>query len=249
MNEKEILSSFRKVERLLDQQDPYKALEIIEDVLSKLNNKQLWFKGRAYFWKQLCYRHLLDLKNGTEAGRKGYLIFKKLEDKVQTSTILRDTAVLYENSGKFGKALEYINKSLDEIGDQDVLIALGVALAKKGKILSSIGDYKEAEVCFLAAEQVIDSSDHLMHRLSVSTKTMEFYVKQREMRKAQFYANKSELLLERLKNEKGYLNEVRYSQIQASKGIIAQSKGLYKEALMRFRNFLKFGLRPKRKSK
>lgn len=245
MEKSEILKKYNEVERLLAQQEPKQAIQIVEEVVKHISNELIWFKARGYFWLQLAYKQLLDINRAEYYGKKSLSIYRKLNDKVQAANVLRDTASLYDHIGKYDKALELVEKSLKEIGDQTVLQPLGLSLAKKGRILSEIGDYYGAEECLLAAEIVIDNTEHLMHRLTVSIHLMELYVKLKRFDKASYYADKSDKILKTLEKKDGYLNEIRYSQIQLSKSLIAQGKGKYKEAMMRFRNFLKFGIRPK----
>ncbi len=245
MKEEVAQSLFLEVDKLLAEQDPLKALSIIEQIIQELSEKDLWFRGRALFWRQLCYKQLMDLKEAEKAGKEALQIYRKLGDRVQSSNVLRDTASLYEHLGKYEKALKTINEALLEIEDQKVLQTLGLNLAKKGRILSEINDDENAEKALLSAELVIDSTDNLMHRLTVSTHLMELYVRLQDYDKATYYVKKSDSLLKKLKNETGYLNQVRYSQIELARSLIAQAKGKYKESIMRLRNFLKFGIRPK----
>jgi tetratricopeptide (TPR) repeat protein len=247
MTEKEINTVFKRVEKLIDTQFPIEAISEIDNLIPKLSSNQQWFKARALFWKQLCYKQTLDIKKAELAGKEAYALFKEIGDSIQASNVLRDTASLYEHIGKYSMSLEYLEKALKEIKTEKVLQSLGLALAKKGKIYSELGDFKGAETNLLSAEAVIDSTNNLMHRLTVSTHLTELYIRMKEFRRADFFVNKSERLLKKLMDEKGYLNEIRYSQLQIAKGIIAQSRGKYKEALAYLRKFLKFGIRPKTK--
>lgn len=236
---------FDEVDRLLAIQEPEKAVTLLNQNISKINNEDYWTKGRAYFWLQLCYKHLMKLNEGLIAGKNAIKYFKKAGDKIQVANVLKDTGSLYEHFGKYDKALLFFDKALKEIEDQKVLQTLGITLAKKGKLLSEINDNFGAEINLLAAEQIINVTDSLMHRLTVNTHLMELYVRLKRYDKATFYSRKAEKILQDLKREKGYLNEVRYSQIQLARSVIAQGKGKTAEAIARLRSFVKFGVKRK----
>jgi tetratricopeptide (TPR) repeat protein len=205
--------------------------------------------GRAYFWKQLCYKQLLNLKKGEEAGRKAVEYFTLAGDDVQVASVIKDTGLLYEHAGRYDKALELLNKSIDTVRDDKALQVVALCLAKKGKILSTLGQESDAEKYLLAAERLIDCTGNLSHQITVATHLSEYYVRAKELEKAEYYTEKVNELLKSFEKENGYLNNMRYSQNELAKTFIAQSRGKYKEASMRFRNFLKFGIRPSKEDK
>jgi tetratricopeptide (TPR) repeat protein len=244
-----IEKGFKEIEKLLDTQYPHEALKVCNELISIIPEDEHWKLGRAYFWKQLCYKQTLDLKNGRIAGEKAVEQYKIVGDNVQITNVLRDTASLYEHLGKYDLSLELLNKAMDSIQSEKALQSLALCFVKKGKILSTISSDDEAEKYLVAAEKMIEVTDNDAHHLTIATHLTEYYVKVRDFQKAEEYSEKVDKLLDSLKKKTGYLNNMRYSQNELAKTFIAQSKGKYKEAIMRLRNFMKFGIRPNKKDK
>jgi tetratricopeptide (TPR) repeat protein len=192
---------------------------------------------------------LLDLKNGKLAGTKAVDHYKIAGDNVQISNVLRDTALLYEHLGKYKESLELLDKATDSIRFEKALQSLALCFVKKGKILSTISDESEAEKYLIAAEKIIEVTNNTAHQLTIATHLTEYYVHIKDFEKAEMYSKKVDELLSSLQKKTGYLNNLRYSQNELAKTFIAQSKGKYKEVIMRFRNFVKFGIRPSKKDK
>lgn len=239
MEKSEILKRYNEVEKLLAQQKPHKALNVINSIRKHIPENEEWLLAKSYFWEAICYKNLLDEKKALKASNKGILLFRSIGDFVEASKMIRDQGLIYEYSEKYDKSLEKLFLSIDFLRERDIIDALGITYSRIGQVLIKKGDYYKALYYCELGFYICNEGKNLFFLLtSLLPLTMVYYKLEMYLEGLEKIRNAEDLLKDLNKRQK-YRNKRREGEIYLRKALLQKGLNTPKDS---FNSFKKFAL-------
>ncbi len=242
MKEKDILKSFKDVERLLALQQSNEALTVLHKIQDKLTDQHKWFLGKSYFWESLCYKHLGDSKSAEIVASKGISIFRELGDFVEVSKMQRDLGLAYEYVGKLDKSLKALTESIETLREKDVLDAAGITFSKMGQIYLKKKDIDNAlYYCDLGYRVCAEGKNSFFLLTSLLPLSLVYYYLD-DTEVSLMYLKQAREILKNANIRNKFQNERRLSEILLRESLCYAKEKKVEKAFKCFKEFAKLSL-------